>query len=302
MKKFLLIDGNAIFHRAYHSLPPFKTSRGEPTNAIYGFLRMLFDVYNKEKPEYLVIAWDSAAPTFRHEQFQEYKGTRPAPPEDLYPQLPRLKEVLKTLGFAFLELPGYEADDILGTLVYQAEKESDIYNVVVTGDRDTFQLVSDKTIVMMPLKGISQVILCDSSYIEQKMGIRPDQIVDYKALAGDSSDNIPGVTGIGSKQAVALLQHYGTLFDIYENLAHLPAGQKEKLVKNREKAFLSQRLAKILLEVPLQFHVEDFHVQPFNYQNIQQLFQELEFTSLFKKIEGFQHDLQGEQFQQPSLF
>lgn len=293
-KKLILIDGNAIFYRAYHALPPFKTSKGEPTNAIYGFLRMLLDIYRREKPDYLGIAWDHKAPTFRHEAYTDYKATRIAPPEDLYPQLPHLKEILKAFHIPLIDCEGFEADDILGTLAKQAGQYPEIKTIIVTGDRDTLQLVNDYTSVMMPVKGVSQVTLYDSKAVEEKFGIKPEQIIDYKALAGDTSDNIPGVPGIGPKQATELIQRYGNLENIYSHLQELSIGQQKKLTEGKESAFLSKKLVTIEYTVPCNFHVEDYSVKPPDREKIKQLMSELEITSLQKEvdaIEGFQSPL-----------
>lgn len=285
MKKIILIDGNAIFHRAYHSLPPFKTSEGETTNAIYGFLRMLIDVYLKEQPEYLGIAWDRKAPTFRHEQFKEYKATRSAPPDDLYPQLPRLKEILNAFRIPLLEKDGYEADDLLGTAAHKAEKQPNLEVVILTGDQDAFQLVSEKIHIMTPVKGVTEVKMYTPKQVVEKLGVRPDQIIDYKAISGDTSDNIPGVPGIGPKGAVELLNKYDNLDNIYEHLDELKPGQRTKLENGRESAYLSRELATIHTDSPVDFDIDKYQTHDIDYPAAEKLFTELEFKSLLKKLE-----------------
>jgi DNA polymerase I len=285
MKKLILVDGNAILHRAYHSLPPFKTAKGEVTNAIYGFLRMLIEIYKKERPDYLGIAWDRKAPTFRHEQFKEYKATRPPPPDDLYPQLPRLKQVLETFHIPMMEMDGFEADDLLGTAAHEAEKEKDLRTVIVTGDQDAFQLVHGNTLVMAPVKGISEVIFYDAKKVEEKFGVKPEQIIDYKALCGDASDNIPGVAGIGPKQASNFLQKYGTLDALYEHLADLTPAQRKKLEDGKESAYMSQDIATIRLDAPIEFSLDKLRTHRIDYEKANALFDELEFRSLGKKLE-----------------
>jgi DNA polymerase-1 len=302
MKKLILIDGNAILHRAYHSLPPFKTSKGEVTNAIYGFLRMLIEIYKKVKPEYLGIAWDRKAPTFRHEEFKEYKAQRPPPPDDLYPQLPRLKQVLEAFNIPMLEMDGYEADDLLGTAAHKAEQEKDLQTIIVTGDQDSFQLVDEFITVMSPQKGISEVIMYDAKKVEEKFGVRPDQIIDYKALSGDSSDNIPGVPGIGPKGATELLKEYGNLDNIYSHLEYLPAGQKKKLTEGRESAYLSQRIATIQLNAPIDFEIETYRTHRINYDKAKSFFAELEFKSLDKKLEELRELLEAPKAEQQAMF
>jgi len=285
MKKLILIDGNAILHRAYHSLPPFKTTKGEVTNAIYGFLRMLLEIYAKEKPDYLGIAWDRQAPTFRHQQFKEYKATRAAPPDDLYPQLPRLKQVLETFHIPMLEMDGFEADDLLGTAARLAEKEKDLRTIIVTGDQDSFQLVRGNTLVMAPVKGISKVMIYDADAVERKFGVRPEQIIDYKALCGDPSDNIPGVPGIGPKQAAVFLSKYGTLDNLYAHLNDLSPAQRRKLEDGRASAYMSQKIATIELNVPIKFNLDEFRAHRVDYEKANALFDELEFSSLKKKLD-----------------
>ncbi len=286
MKKLLLIDGNAIFHRAFHALPLFKTKSGEFTNAIYGFLKMFIEMVKREKPEYVAVAWDRAAPTFRHQEYKEYKATRAAPPEELYPQLPRLKEALQLFNVPQFELDGYEADDIIGTIAEKAEKEPDIHTLILTGDRDTLQLVTQKTHVVAPLKGVSEVIEYTPPKVKEKTGLWPDQIVDYKALKGDPSDNIKGVPGIGDKTAVELLQKYKHLEGIYEHLDELTPGQRKKLEEGEEDAELSKRLATILKDVPIDVHLEECRLTRAPYDKAKKLFGDLEFRTLLKQIDG----------------
>ncbi len=302
MRKLILIDGNAILHRAYHSLPPFKTSKGEVTNAIYGFLRMLIEIYKRERPRYLGIAWDRKAPTFRHEEFKEYKATRAAPPDDLYPQLPRLKQVLEAFNIPMLEMDGFEADDLLGTVAHRAEQEKDLETVIVTGDQDSFQLVDDLIHVMSPVKGISEIIMYDAKKVEEKFGVRPDQIIDYKSLSGDSSDNIPGVPGIGPKQAVELLQKYDNLDNIYAHLEYLPAGQKKKMAEGRESAYMSRKIATIQLDVPIDFQIDTYRTHRIDYDKAKKLFAELEIKSLDKKLEELRELLEEPKAEQQSMF
>lgn len=293
MKKLLLIDGNAILHRAYHSLPPFKTAKGEVTNAIYGFLRMFFDVLKKEKPDYLAVAWDRAAPTFRHVHYVEYKATRAAPPDDLYPQLPRLKEVLAAFTVPMLEKDGFEADDILGTLAEKASKFPEMVTYILTGDRDALQLVNTRTHVICPIKGVSNVLIYTPLMVKEKTGVTPEQIIDYKALCGDVSDNIPGVAGIGPKRAAELLNKYGTLENIYLHLSELPDGIRTKLENGRESADLSQKIATISLNVPLEKDIPDLGLAVADYDTVKKLFTDLEFGSLLAKIDELKKIIPG---------
>lgn len=256
MSKLLLIDGNAIFHRAFHALPLMNDSQGNYTNAIYGFTKMLFEILIKEKPDYLAIAFDHKDKTFRHKEFVEYKANRSAPPPELYPQLPTLLHLLETFNIPLFQISGFEADDIIGTLSALAEQTADLQTLILTGDKDSFQLVTDKTQVITPLIGMSKTATYDPTAVKEKMGVRPDQIIDYKALRGDASDNIPGVKGIGEKQAVELLQKYNNLDNIYQHLDQLTAGQRTKLTENKETAYLSQRMATIIRDMPIKLDLE----------------------------------------------
>ncbi|MFC1748039.1 5'-3' exonuclease H3TH domain-containing protein [Pseudomonadota bacterium] len=302
MKKFFIIDGNAIFHRAYHSMPPFKTSKGEVTNAIYGFMRMLLDLYLKEKPDFLGIAWDRKKKTFRHEEFADYKATRKEAPDDLFPQLPRLKEIISAFNIPSLELDGFEADDILGTIARKAEEEPDLQVTIVTGDKDAFQLVDDKVRVMTPVTGITKVVVYDPAKVKEKMGVRPDQVIDFKALMGDPSDNIPGVPGIGQKQALELLHKYDTLENIYEHLEELKEGQQKKFTEGRESAELSKRLATIVLDVPVEYDLAKYVTHDIAYDKAEELFTELEFKSLIRRLEELQGILKKPEAEQQSMF
>lgn len=289
-------------HRAYHSLPPFKTANGEVTNAIYGFIRMLFDVILKEKPDYIGIAWDRKAKTYRHEEFKEYKAQRAAPPDDLYPQLPRLKEVLTAMDIPMMEQDGYEADDILATIAAKAEKESDLKTCILTGDKDTLQLVTEKTSVLSPVKGISQMTVYDENKVKEKMGVGPKQIVDFKALSGDTSDNIPGVPGIGPKQAVELLNKYGDLDNIYAHLDELPAGQKNKMEKGKDSAYLSRKLCALMFDAPFDLNLSKFETHTIDYPRVEKLFGELEFKSLVVKLHEIKSRISPARPDQQSLF
>ena len=302
MQKLILIDGNAILHRAYHSMPPFKTSKGETTNAVYGFMRMLLELLRREKPQYLAVAWDRKAPTFRHEEFKEYKATRAAPPDDLYPQLPRVKELLDAMLIPSIEMDGYEADDVLGTLATQSEANQDLQTIILTGDKDSFQLVTDKTNVMMPVSGVTQVIIYTPAKVKEKMGVHPNQIIDYKALCGDSSDNIPGIPGIGPKNAQILLEKYGTFEEIYNHLDELTEGQKRKLTDGKESGVMSKRIATIITNAPFKLELEKLHTHKVDYQKLQALFSELEFHSLISRLADLEKLLEQPKAQQQSLF
>ncbi len=259
-KKVLVIDGFALIFRAFYAFikNPLKTSNGRPTSAIFGFLRMMIKIIKTYSPDYLVVALDSPGDTFRHEMFHEYKANRPEPPDDLKLQIPLVIEMIDKLGLASLQKPGYEADDIIGTLCHNfRDKELDVY--VVTGDKDILQLVGGNIIVLTTTKGISEVKEYDSETVKEKWGVYPERIIDLFALMGDSSDNIPGVKGVGPKSALALLQSYETLEGVYEKVDELTKKKlKENLIKNKDNAFLSKKLVTINRAVPMDYTLEDF--------------------------------------------
>ncbi len=304
MSKLLLIDGNAIFHRAFHSLPLLTDSQGRYTNAIYGFTRMLFEIIKKEKPDFLTIAFDHRDKTFRHEEFSDYKANRSAPPPELYPQLPTLLELLATFDIPIFQQSGFEADDIIGTLSQQAERQEGLQTVILTGDKDAFQLVSPHVQVIVPIKGISETLTCDPATVEAKMGLRPDQIVDYKALRGDASDNIPGVKGIGEKQAVELLQKYQTLDNLYAHLDELKPGQRAKLETNRDTAYLSQKMATIIRDMPITLDLEACKLHTWPVDQSRLALTGLGMSSLLRPLDELAKLFQSRQQQekQPSLF
>ena len=288
-KKLILIDGNAIIHRAYHALPPFTTKKGELVNAVYGFASTLLSVIAEFQPDYVVASFDLAGKTFRHEKFEDYKATRIKGDDELYAQIPRVKEVVKAFNIPIYEQAGFEADDMIGTIAKQisalgrnsAEK---IETIIVTGDMDTLQLVNDTTSVYTMRRGLSDSMLYDSEKVFERYGLRPDQIIDYKALRGDPSDNIPGVKGIGEKTAVTLLQKYLTLDGVYANIEEIKGAVKEKLERDKVQAYLSKELATISLDAPVQLELEKAVLKDFNRETIVKLFSELNFFSLIKRL------------------
>ncbi len=222
-KKLILIDGNAIIHRAYHALPPLTTKKGEMVNAVYGFASTLLSVIEKFKPDYIAASFDLAAPTFRHKQYQQYKANRVKGPDELYAQIPHVKEVVRAFNIPIYEMEGFEADDVIGTIAKQESRikskelsKNEIETIIVTGDLDALQLVDEHTKVYTMRKGLSDSVLYDEAAVRERYGISPEQLKDFKGLRGDASDNIPGVKGIGEKGAVKLIQEYGSLENIFQ--------------------------------------------------------------------------------------
>lgn len=282
--KFIVVDGNSLAHRAFYALPLLTNRQGEFTNAAYGFTTMLFKVLAQEKPDYVAVAFDKGKITFRHEQYQEYKGHRKSTPAELRPQFPLIKKILGAMKIAVYEMEGYEADDLIGTLVKEGEKEG-FYNLIITGDRDALQLVSPQTHVLLTRKGFSQVELYDAQTIEEKYGLKPEQMIDLKGLMGDASDNIPGVPGIGEKTALKLVTQFASVENLLDRLDQLD-GKKlaEKLGAYREQALLSKQLATIDCCVPLDPCWDRCCYRKPDYQQLLAIFKDLEFKSLIKDV------------------
>lgn len=295
MNELILIDGHALAYRAFYALPieGFTTKEGEPTNATYGFTRTLLDlILNENPPKYLAVSFDVGA-TFRDEIFADYKGTREKMPDELRLQIERIREVVSALNIPILELPGYEADDVLGTIAQQAKPEN-VPVHIVTGDRDLLQLVDDTTVVELPPgRYQKQPTIYDEAAVLDKLGVRPNQVVDYKALVGDQSDNIPGVSGIGPKTAVKLLAQYETLDGIYADVENIKGAVGKKLASDKESAYLSYKLAKIVTDAPIKLDIDACITKEYDPGLVVDLFRELEFRSLTGRILDVSDDIPG---------
>ncbi len=290
MATFVLVDGNAIIHRAYHAIKPLTTREGELVNAVYGFTSILITILSEDTPEYIACTFDAAKKTFRHEQYAEYKATRVKAPDELYAQIPRIHEIVDTLAIPKYLLEGYEADDLIGTLAAKAEKKKEIDKIIiVTGDMDALQLVSEKTCVKNLNKGYKESKCFNPKDVLEKHGIRPDQIIDYKGLIGDNSDNIPGVLGIGPKTAVKLLQTYENLETIYANLTDISETTRIKLEKGKESAFFSRNLATIQKKVPIEFDLNKCATKDFDTNKAIKLFESLQFYSLMRRLKEWKN-------------
>ncbi len=284
-KRLYLIDGMAILFRGYFALisTPLTTKSGEPTGGTFAFCSALVRLLEQHKPDLIAVAWDSSSPTFRHEQFAEYKANRAAFPEDLVPQLRRVKEIVGMYHIPCLEVPGYEADDVIGTLARRAEREG--YEVYcVTPDKDFFQLVSDRIFIYRPSKpGIPEEIV-DIQGVHRKFGVTPEQVIDVLALIGDTSDNVPGVKGIGEKTGIPLIQEFGTVENLYENIERVPKpGVKKKLLENQDNAFLSKQLVTIDVNAPVEVSFEQLHLDPPDTAALVRVYDELGFKSLLSR-------------------
>ena len=262
-QRFMILDGSSLLFRAFYALPLLTSSTGVYTNAVVGFSNMLQKMITEYKPDRMVVAFDKSRHTFRTDMFADYKGTRDKTPEEFSSQVPLLREFLEAWGIPFLELDNYEADDIIGTLSKRAEEAGGYETLIVTGDRDALQLVSKDVNVLYTRKGISDIVRYDEAAFEEKYGFEPIRLIDLKGLMGDSSDNIPGVPGVGEKTATKLLLQFGFLEDVYEHLDEVSGKKlKEKLAENHEQAVLSKKLATIERNAPVEFVPEEYAITP----------------------------------------
>lgn len=286
MKKLLLIDANSLIHRSFHALPPLTTPKGEPINAVYGLSSILLKILREHQPDYAAAAFDRPEPTFRDEMFKDYKAHRPPTAGELISQLQKAHETFGKFGIRVLEKAGYEADDIVGTLAEKFKNEPDMKVVIFSGDKDNLQLIDgDKVVVELLKTGVSKTITYNEALFLQEYGFSPRQLVDYKALVGDTSDNIPGVTGIGPKGATDLIKEYGSVERIYEEVGLIPKeALRKKLEANRENALLSKRLAAIKRDVPLEISLEELGQNPLNKEALKKYFESLGFKSLVERL------------------
>ena len=293
MEKFLIVDGNSILNRAFYGLAGARmtTKDGIHTNAVFGFLNIYYMIIDKFNPDYIAVAFDLKAPTFRHKMYEEYKGTRKGMPDELKEQVPIIKEVLKAMNIHIFEMEGYEADDILGTIasLNEQNKERDVFTYILTGDRDSYQLISDKTSIIFPSSkmGKTDYTVYTPELLKEEKQIEPHQIVDIKSLMGDSSDNIPGVKGIGEKTAYNLIYKYTTLDNIYKNIDTLDASAKiiEKLKNDEEMARLSYTLATINRNVPIELNYDENKVCEVNKEELYNIFKKLSFNKFLAKYD-----------------
>lgn len=314
-KHFLLIDAHALIYRAFHAFPALTTPKGQLVNAVYGFTRHILVAIRDYQPDYIAVCFDHKGKTFRHADFVEYKAQRAPMPDELKQQIPLTKQVVETLNIPLFSVEGYEADDLIGTLARQIEEHSETQNVmtvIVTGDRDAFQLVDDNTHVWLPGRGKGQEDTeYNSAAVKTRMGVLPSQIIDLKALMGDASDNIPGVTGVGEKTATKLITEFETLEKVYAAVKMVTEGTMpdassalakksllDKLVTGKDSAFLSQKLATIDRYTPVQLEPENCRVYKYDKEAAQKLFEELGFKSLLKLLpaDEFELDIQGALF------
>lgn len=294
MNRLVLIDGNAVMHRAYHALPPPTSPDGKAVHVVYGFVSMVLKIFYGLKPTHMAVAFDRPGPTFRDKLFPAYQSQRPKMDDDFVSQIPMVHDLVATFGMPIYEMDGFEADDMIGTIAGRVVtgkggKPHVIDQVViVTGDRDILQLVADeKVLVYMPTKGLSEGRLYGEREVVERMGLAPKLIVDLKALMGDASDNYPGVPGIGPKTAIRLLAEYGSVENIYKNIEHIP-GQtiKNKLAAGKDSAMLGKILATIRNDAPIVFEPEKARVTALNTKSVRDLLARYHFPSLLKRLDS----------------
>ena len=298
MSKLLLIDANSLIHRSFHALPPLTTPKGKPINAVYGLSSILLKLVREHNPDYVAAAFDRPEPTFRDAMYAEYKAHRPPTANELISQLQEAHNTFEKFGIKVVEQPGLEADDIVGTLAEKfKDKDSEtprraqgdnfgLKIIIFSGDKDNLQLVDgEKVFVELLRTGVSKTVTYNEALFLQDYGFSPKQLVDYKALVGDTSDNIPGVNGIGPKGATDLIKEYGTIEKIYEEVGLIPKEVlRKKLETGRESAFLSKKLAKIKCDADLPVALEDFKQQPLNKGELKKYFEEMGFKSLVERL------------------
>lgn len=297
--RLFLIDGHALAYRTYFALTGagggsrFTTKDGEPTAGVYGFISVLLRLLADEQPEYLAVSFDTGK-TFRDDLFPEYKATREKMPDDLKVQLERIRQLVEAFGIPIFEQEGYEADDVLGAIAGKAVEQG-AHAIILTGDRDLLQLSKEHITIRLAGRKLSEAIDYDPKEVKEKFGVEPQQIVDYKAMVGDASDNIPGVRGVGKKTAEKLLNQYKNLDEIYENIEEIPTRFRNKLKDGRQDAYLSRELAEIILDIRMDFDLEACKAQEYDRENIVELFRELEFSTLLNRIPGAEEGASGPQ-------
>lgn len=292
-KRLIIIDSNILIHRAYHALPPLKNKKGELTNAIYGFLLVFFRAIREFQPNYLVAVFDTAKPTFRHKAFDGYKAQRPPTPEGLSAQIPKIKTILEESSIAIFEKEGFEADDIIGTIAKLAlnEDSNGLEVIILSCDLDMLQLVNGNTFVCTFNKGFKDMVLYDKEKVKERYEIPLASLVDFRALKGDPSDNIPGVEGVGEKTAISLLKNfhsldnlYGEIQDVTEKTRTIKPALKERLIRDKDQAFMSRELSVIKQDVPINFRLENCGFHRYNRERAAKALDDMGFRSLVGKL------------------
>ncbi|HEY7589669.1 MAG TPA: DNA polymerase, partial [Candidatus Limnocylindrales bacterium] len=284
MERLMLLDGYGLVYRGYFALPPLTTSKGELVNGAFGFCSIVLRGFADLKPDYVAVAFDLAGPTFRHEQFADYKATRQRMPDDLRDQFPKVREVVKALRIPVYEQQGYEADDVIGTITRQVEGNEELETIIVTVDLDMLQLVGPRTSLMTTRSGVENTVMYDVARIDERFGLRPDQMVDYKALKGDPTDNIAGVPGVGEKTAAKLIREFGTLDDLFARLDEVPEKLRVKLVEHRDQVYQGRELSRVVRDLPITLDLEAARLGDYDRDTVVRLFREYEFRTLIERL------------------
>jgi DNA polymerase I len=285
MERLMLLDGYGLVYRGYFALPPLTTSKGELVNGVFGFCSIVLRGFADLKPDYVAVSFDLPGPTFRHEQYADYKATRVKMPDDLRDQFPKVREVVKALRIPVYEMPGYEADDVIGTITQQVESDENLETTIVTVDLDMLQLVGPRTRLMTTRSGVENTVMYDVARIDERFGLRPDQMIDYKALKGDPTDNIPGVPGVGEKTAAKLIRDYESLDALYERLEEVtPEKLREKLREHRGQVFQGRELTTIVRDLPVSIDLEAARLDDYDRDTVVRLFREYEFRTLIERL------------------
>src|SRR5919106_3110715 len=279
----MLIDGPSLVYRGYFALPPLTMSDGTLVNAVFGFLQIVLRGMQDVKPDYAILSFDRGKPQFRFDAFPDYKKGRPSMPDDLRAQFPIVREIAQMMGMPIRELEGYEADDVIGALTKKATRAG-IDTMIVSGDLDGLQLVNEHVKLLTTRMGVAATVIYDAAKVDERYGLRPDQMLDYKALKGDTSDNIPGVPGVGEKTASQLLQQFGSLDGIYEHLDEVKGKLRDRLAEHRESAFMSREVGRILCDLPVELGIEEARTGRYDRRAVAQRFRELEFRSLIDRL------------------
>lgn len=294
-KQLIIIDSNSVIHRAFHALPALTTGKGEQVGAVYGFLLVFLKIVKEFKPDFIAACFDFPAPTFRHKRFKDYKAKRPPAPKELYNQIPIVKEILKAFRVPIFEREGFEADDIIGTIAKKFPQKQvfpKTETIILSGDLDTLQLINKNTKVYLLRRGVKNTMLYDKPLVREKYsGLNPDQLIDLRALKGDASDNIPGISGIGEKTAINLLKQFGTIKALYEELdkkskksEDVKPKIKNLLIREKEQAFLSKELAEIQKNVPVNISVKKSQWGKYDKEEVLKILRDLGFHTLIKRL------------------
>src|SRR5881628_1563072 len=285
MERLMLLDGFGLVYRGYYALPPLTTSKGELVNGAFGFASIVLRGIQDLQPDYIAVSFDLPGPTFRHEQYADYKATRTKMPDDLRDQFPKVREIVKALRVPVYEMAGYEADDVIGTITKQLDPRADLETTIVTVDLDMLQLVTPRVRLMTTRSGVENTVMYDVAKIDERFGLRPDQMVDYKALKGDPTDNIPGVPGVGEKTAAKLVAQFGDLDALYTRIEEVkPEKLRDKLVENREAVFRGRELTTIVRDLPVQLDLEAARLADYDRETVIRLFREYEFRTLIERL------------------